>query len=325
MNNINVSLSKILSSRKYISIIYTLWIAINYLYLQDYLLEVSRTAYHGDMGHLSMTTFLSYIILTYSLVTFAYFLRIIWWNNGEQRYKLSTVIIKTILTTAMLYVVIATPYYLKGVYEELPRYKFWGGDEWYGLDSSGNFTTLKQHPALKRFDIISYFSYISCIIISVFIYLRESSRETDSRPVVKIIIQTILLYHLYAIVSNFVFFIVSSPCFVLLAMARLRIIPYKLIRNLIYGLIIAYVLGTITVCGLMGNEMGLTGAGPVSVLYIVALFGGFFNVWIYLAVFIGLIFVWIKHIRKLKGENTFFKGFIAGLISTLILLFIICI
>ena len=78
---------KTLTSKKNISIIYALWIVINYCYLQLYLDGVSRTAYYGDFGSMnSMATFLSYIILTYSLVTFAYFLWVIWFNR-EHRNK----------------------------------------------------------------------------------------------------------------------------------------------------------------------------------------------------------------------------------------------
>lgn len=320
MNKISEALFKALSSKKNISIIYALWIVINYRYLQSYMQGVSHTAYYGDFGSMnSMAIFLSYIILTFSLVTVAYFLWVIWFDR-EHKDRLH-VFIRILISALILYIVIVTPYWFKSIYEELPYYKFWGDGEWDTFEN-GNFTTLRTNPALARFDVVSFNSYILCFTSSVFIYIWESSREINSNSVIKNIFQIVFYYILYGIVTNWVFFILSSPCFVLLAMVRFRIIPSKICK-LIYVLIIAYVLGTIAFCGIMGEAMTLKGTGPISPLYIVALSGIYFNVYFYFAVFIGIILVWIKNIGKIKWENTFFKGFIVALICGPDLLFFI--
>lgn len=213
---------KALLSKKNISIIYALWIVINYFYLQLYLDGVSRTAYYGDFGSMnSMATLLSYIILTYSMVTFAYFLWVIWFKR-EHRNRLHD-FIRILISALILYIVIVTPYWFKSIYEDLPHYKFWGDGEWDTFDND-NLTTLRTNPALDRFGVVSFISYILCFTSSVFIYIRESSKEINSNSVVKNIFQIVFYYILYGIASNWVFFIVSSPCFVLLAMVSLRII-----------------------------------------------------------------------------------------------------
>lgn len=309
-------------SLKNISIIYTSWIVINYLYLSSYLENVSRTAYYGDLGlYGSLTGFLSYIILTFSLVTFAYFLWVIWFNREHKGWLHDS--IRIIISALILYIVVTTPYWFKNIYEDLPCWKFWDSREWLGVDCYGNPATVGEHPALARFGVVSLFSYISCIIISVFIYLRESSREPKSQPDVNDFLEIVVLYVLYGIASNAIFFIVSSPCFVMLAMARFRIIPSKIIRSLIYVLVIIYALGTIAICGIYSADMSQTGAGPVSSLYLVTLLGLLFNVWFYIAVFIGLIWAWIKNKVTLNRRKTFFNGFVAGFIVTPILLLIL--
>lgn len=304
------TLTKALLSKKYISVIYTLWIVINYLYLQSYLYGVSRIAYYDKSGSMSMTMFLSYIILTYSFMTFAYFAWIIWYDRENNHWP--NIFIMIIISTTVLYVAINTPYWLKSIYEELPRWKYWDTGEWIGCSSE----IVSENPALARFGPVSLCSYLPCLAISVFIYLRESSKEIISYSVTRVIFQILFLYIVYGIMSDITFFLVGSPCFVLLAMVRCNLMPSnKIIRKLIYALIIVYVLITVSMSAIMGNELCQSYS-------VIAIFGLILNAWFYFAVLVGLITALIKKTVKLKWEKPFFKGFLAGLISAPIMLFI---
>ena len=266
-------------------------------------------------------------------MTFAYFIWVIWFNREHKDWSYNF-IKNIIISTLILSIVIATPFWFKNIYEELPHWKFWDDGEWDGYDSNGAHTTISEHPALQKFGAVSLFSYVLCIISSLFIYIKESSIyiressiyirepsiEINSHAVVKYICQIVLPYIVYGIVSNWGFVIVSTPCVVLLAMVRFRIIPYQTLRQLIMTLITIYVLVTILI-GTMGN-ISATGAGPVSLGFIILLIGIYFNIWFYFAVFVGLISIWIKNIGKLKWKRPFFNGFITGLISLPILCFL---
>lgn len=299
--------------KNYIHLIFALWLSLNYCYLQ-----FSLSAYH-PIDLMSSNSFLLYIAFSYSQTTIGYFLWLIWHNKCGK--TISKTIFKAILSASVIILIIGATYWMYSVY-----------GEWDGYDSAGNNITVQTNPALVYFRWIQLCAYIPCIIITVLFYWKNSNKTKNSHPIISNIVEIIVLLIIYGLSSSPVMVILGIPFVCLPVMLKNGIIYCnKYFRLSVYLFVMILILMTMVVMALFEF---LDASAPVCEccleygydLY--ALLVGFLwllffaNVWFYLAVFVGFIFIGITKLTKFNFENPFSRGFKIGVICFPILLFV---
>lgn len=291
---------------KYISLIFALWVSLNYCYLQNY--------------SMSYNSFIFYIVLSYSLITIGYFL----WLILHNQYKNKP--IKIILSVSIIILIIGTTYWLHGVYKELflLNLKYWGPG-WVGLDNAGNNIHVETNPGLEKFRWALFYSYIPCIIISVLLYCMGPTIIKNDRPIISDIVKISVLLPIYGLTSNVLFVVLGTPYFCLSIMLKNKIVHCnKHLKLSIYLFIIFSIITTIVFAGPLDEYLRLQGGGPITGYFVIACFLFLINIWFYIAVFVGFIFIGIKNMTKYKFENPFSCGFKTGIICSPIFLFVLC-
>lgn len=299
--------------KNYISLIFALWLSLNYCYLQF------SSSEYDPMDLMSSSSFLLYIAFSYSLTTIGYFLWLIWHNGcGKTSSKTK---FKVILSVSIIMLIIGATCWMYSVYEVYEEF-FWR--KWYEgmcLDSAGNNITITviTNPAL-HFRWILFCSYIPCIIIAVLFYLISSSKTKNSHP----IINKIVFLLIFGLSSNPAMVIFGIPFVCLPVMLKNGVVQCnRALRIIIYLFVLSLMLITIVFLGPFAEALSLTG-GPVSAFGLFFLLLVLINVWFYIAVFVGFIFIGISKQTKFILKNPFSRGFKIGVICFPILLFVLC-
>ena len=306
-----------LSSKKYISIIFALWLSLNYCYL-----HFSIMKYHPN-ELMKFNVFLFYTILSYSLITIGYFLWMIW-HNSER--KISS---KIVFSTLTIILIVSMTYWIKNTYEKLPA---WEWDRqflllhgnchvfesvWRGFDSLGNPITVKTNPDLAYFRWVLLCAYIPCIAIAVLFYWKKSTRLISNRSIINEIVKTAVILLFYGLTTNEFLAILGIPFICSLVMVQNKTIRCrKFSKILIYLFVIGTILTIIALCGPYDEVMrrrDIQGYDLLGLLLIVI------NILFYIAVFVGLLSFGITAVSKFKLKNPFSKGFKTGFAGSFII------